>query len=130
MCASTIRLIEDIGALPQFKESLHSAPELKNNTLVKVSGASTMTGGLDSVIDRKEDSDELELNAFAKRSGYNLAEQEEEVEIIQPIKFYQDKTQDIMQMISQLAIQQPQPMIDQPQQEEIKHPISFVQETS
>ena len=129
---STIRLIEDIGALPQFKESLHAAPEMKNNTLVKVSGASTMTGGLDSVIDLKEDNDP-ELNAFAKRSGYNLIEsdedEEEEVEIIRPITFFRENTQDIMQMISQLAAQQP--MFDrQPIEEEIKHMDTLIQQDS
>lgn len=124
---STIRLIEDIGALPQFKESLHTAPEMKNNTLVKVSGASTMTGGLDSVIER-ETKEDIELNAFAKRSGYNLVEQdeeEEELEVIHPIRFFKDKSQDIMQMVSQMTI--PQPMFEDPVMDLIKHPISFIQ---
>lgn len=116
---STIRLIEDLGALPQFKESLHSAPELKTNTSIKISGASTITGGLDSVIDKKDSDDEL--NTFAKRTTYNLVQYDED-EIVQPIKFYEDNTKSIMQMISQIN----QQLVVSEKNEMVKHPISFI----
>ena len=119
---STIRLIEDFGALPQFKESLHTAPEMKTNGSIKISGASTITGGLDAVIDRKEDDDEL--NTFAKRTTYNLVQYDED-EIIHPIYFAEDKTNTIMQMISQMNQQLIVSDNNIVMQDEIKHPISF-----
>ena len=43
---STIRLMEDYGSIPQFKESLHGAPELKNGVM-KVSSSSAISSALE-----------------------------------------------------------------------------------
>lgn len=66
---STIRLMEDFGGIPQFKESIHTAPEIKRNNIIKISGASVMSDNINDVIDIKEE--DLKDNAFSKRS-YSL----------------------------------------------------------
>ena len=48
---SNIRLVTDVGMIPQFKESIHQAPELKRNSIIKISGASIMSNSIDDVID-------------------------------------------------------------------------------
>ena len=53
---STIRLLEDVGGIPQFKESIHAAPEIKHNSIIKVSGAnSMMSAALDFGVDDLDD---------------------------------------------------------------------------
>ena len=60
-----IRLIEDYGGVPQFKESIHTVPGMvqNNSNHIKVDG----TSALSNVIDLEDTND----NAFAK-STYNL----------------------------------------------------------
>ena len=60
-----IRLIEDYGGVPQFKESIHTVPGMvqNNSNHIKVDG----TSALSNVIDLDDTND----NAFAK-STYNL----------------------------------------------------------
>ena len=60
-----IRLIEDYGGVPQFKESIHTIPGImqNSNTHIKIDG----TSSLSNVIDLNENND----NAFTK-SSYNL----------------------------------------------------------
>lgn len=67
---STIRLMEDYGGIPQFKETLHGAPELKNSVL-KVSGSSAISSALEDF-----DSQDYikENNAFMSKNIYNLDE--------------------------------------------------------
>lgn len=48
---STIRLLEDVGGIPQFKESIHGADEIKKSPIIKVSAASSIMGNMDAVID-------------------------------------------------------------------------------
>ena len=71
---STIRLMEDYGSIPQFKESLHGAPELKNGVM-KVSSSSAISSAL-------EDFDSQEYikgnNAFAKKNIYNLEDDDDD----------------------------------------------------
>lgn len=62
-----VRLVCDIGGLPQFKESIHTN-QLKNNTSIKMSGSMTMTGNIGDVIELDNDD-----NSFAK-TGYSLEE--------------------------------------------------------
>lgn len=70
---STIRLMEDYGSIPQFKESLHGDPELKN-PVMKLSGSSSISSVL-------EDFDSQEYikqnNAFMTKNIYNLDDEEE-----------------------------------------------------
>lgn len=61
MPGGEVRLVCDIGGIPQFKESIH-VNQLKNNTSIRMSGSSVMTGGLDDVIDLSDNND----NAFVK----------------------------------------------------------------
>ena len=67
---STIRLMEDYGGIPQFKETLHGAPELKSSVM-KVSGSSAISSALEDF-----DSQEYikENNAFVSKNIYNLDE--------------------------------------------------------
>ena len=58
-----IRLVEDIGGIPQFKESLHVA-ELRNSSCIKISGAASMTDNIIDVIDPSDNTD----NIFNKKS--------------------------------------------------------------
>lgn len=62
MPGAEVKLITDIGGIPQFKESIHTN-QIKNNTSIRMSGSSTMTNNIDSVIDFDDD---LEHNSFVK----------------------------------------------------------------
>jgi len=82
---STIRLVEDVGCAPAFRESLHVRPELQRNSIVKVSGASIMTNNINDVVDDFKDVDDEENdnssnNSFGQKSIYNLLDNEKEVE--------------------------------------------------
>lgn len=79
---STIRLIEDVGGIPQFKESIHTAPEIKRNSIIKVSGASTMANNIDDVIDINEK--DRNDNAFASKQ-YSIEKPRQSA--IKPIVF-------------------------------------------
>ena len=83
---STIRLVEDVGMAPQFKESLHTKPELQKNSIVKISGASIMSNNINEVINDFKDEDEDE-NAFGSKAIYNLLDNNEEKEVEQAIEF-------------------------------------------
>lgn len=65
---STIRLMEDYGGIPQFKETLHGAPELKSSVM-KVSGSSAISSALGDF-----DSQEYikQNNLFTEKNIYNL----------------------------------------------------------
>jgi hypothetical protein len=66
---SKIRLLEDLGGIPQFKDTIHMAPEIKRSTVMKTTGASAaMFSDFDNVLGNT-DSD----NIFTKNT-YNLAE--------------------------------------------------------
>lgn len=67
---SSIRLMEDIGGIPQFKESIHAAPELKHSNIVKMSGSSSIINSLESVLDHSYD--DMENNAFMDKSIYDI----------------------------------------------------------
>ena len=75
---NTMRLVEDYGGIPQFKDSLHTAIDLNRgaSSIVKISGASSMTESMNlSVSGDMIDSD----NTFAKKS-YVIDEEEKEPE--------------------------------------------------
>ena len=93
---STIRLMEDLGGIPQFKETIHAVPELKNNTCIKMSGASTMVSDINAVIDVNEE--DIKNNAFVKQS-YNL-NPEIKPAVIKPITFVSDQSSNFAKSIS------------------------------
>ena len=75
---NTMRLVEDYGGIPQFKDTLHTAIDLNRraSSIVKISGASSMTESMNlSVNGDMIDSD----NTFAKKS-YVIDEEEKEPE--------------------------------------------------
>lgn len=67
-----IRLVEDLGGVPQFKDSLHNVelPGSVNNTRVRMSGAAGIIQQNDilGVIDTSDNTD----NSFADKSTFNL----------------------------------------------------------
>lgn len=100
---SPIRLQEDYGGIPQFKESLYTAPELKQNTIVKLSGASAMTNSLDAVIDFSEDIDD---NTFMNDT-YSFDQDKTEVrKIVKPIVFMNTASTSFMNDLTNLGLQQ------------------------
>jgi hypothetical protein len=65
---NSIRLLEDFGGIPQFKESIHTIPGfagMQNKTHVKIDGASSLSKVID--VDDSDNDD----NAFNKNS-FNL----------------------------------------------------------
>lgn len=97
---SPIRLMEDVGGIPQFKESIHAAPEIKKNTIIKMTGASNMFNSIEDVIDI--DDDDIKNNAFAKQTysldpnSFNRATAIKPVEFaFKPIIFYNEQRSDI-----------------------------------
>lgn len=64
-----IRLVEDIGGIPQFKESLHNA-ELKHNSIIKLSGSNSLTQNISNILELDEDKSD---NAFNNKNSYNLS---------------------------------------------------------
>ena len=62
---STIRLIEDLGGIPQYKDTLHASPDLEQNTIVKTTGASSLTNEIADLLNKNVETDE---NAFSKKS--------------------------------------------------------------
>ena len=66
---SKIRLLEDLGGIPQFKDTIHMAPEIKRSTVMKTTGASAaMFSDFDNVLGNTNSD-----NIFTKNT-YNLAE--------------------------------------------------------
>lgn len=66
---STIRLVEDVGGMPMFKESLHMAPAIQRNTSIKTSSANSVIN-LSNIMNNNMS---MEDNAFANNAMfYNL----------------------------------------------------------
>lgn len=78
---SKIRLLEDLGGVPQFKESIHMAPEIKRNSAIKTSGASSMFD-FNNVLDTNE---EKKDNPFDQDS-YSLESSEKIQDTLDDIK--------------------------------------------
>lgn len=90
---STIRLVDDLGGVPQFKESLHKASEMNTNNLpVKISGASNLAGQ-ENLVDKDSLLGFLKENSKpAQSESYNLSEMDkEDQEIESPIFFFNKK---------------------------------------
>ena len=82
---STIRLLEDVGGIPQFKESVHQAPELRHVGNVKVSSSSNFNNrNMDIIKDFEEEEDEF--NSFKEKDVFTIENEstpEERSEIIE-----------------------------------------------
>jgi hypothetical protein len=95
---STIRLAEDVGQVPVFKESLHMAPGLNRNSSIRTNSATTIMN-LDTIIN---DSDSDMDNAFSNASIYydlnKTVEEAPEREIICPIYFIEDSKPDLSKL--------------------------------
>lgn len=101
MYGSTIKLVEDVGGVPMFKESLHVAPVMQRNTSIRTSSANTITN-IENIIN--DDSD----NAFSNATpSYDLNVTIEEPvvkerKIICPIYFFDDVKPD-MEIANKMA---------------------------
>lgn len=72
---STIRLVEDFGGVPQYKDSLHSAPELNTNTIIRTTGASSLLSEVSELLN----ADANEDNVFDAKN-YIFEDKPKEVE--------------------------------------------------
>ena len=89
---SKIRLLEDLGGIPQFKDTIHMAPEIKRSNVMKTTGASAaMFSDFDNVLGSTSSD-----NIFTKDT-YNL------VETNKPIESAEDIIVGIDEIRSQLA---------------------------
>ena len=83
---NTMRLVEDVGGIPQFKDTLHTQLDLnRGSSIVKISGASSMTESMNLSINNAIDPD----NSFTKKS-YVI--DEEKKEIIKPLIFMNEES--------------------------------------
>ena len=83
---NTMRLVEDVGGIPQFKDTLHTQLDLnRGSSIVKISGASSMTESMNLSINNVIDPD----NSFTKKS-YVI--DEEKKEIIKPLIFMNEES--------------------------------------
>ena len=90
---STIRLVEDLYGVPQFKESIHTMPEFKRHSVIKVTGASSLLDDFEEVVEDKKEPEKT----FASTT-YTLAP-ETKREIIKPIEFMnRDLSEEIAEM--------------------------------
>lgn len=86
-----VRLVCDVGTIPQFKETIHvnQIKSVSNN--IKISGASNMTNTINNLIDTTEVPDD---NIFVK-SSYELSDNNKEVHSISEEKdIFEDDTLD------------------------------------
>lgn len=87
---STIKLVEDVGTIPAFKESLHMLPQIQRNASIRTNSASTVMN-INSIIN---DSDDELDNAFSNASMYydlDKTATEPKREIICPIYYFEDQ---------------------------------------
>jgi hypothetical protein len=92
-----IRLVEDLGGVPQFKEALHNV-DIKNNGIIKLSGAASIAP--DKLIDVIDTNESMEDNTFKNRESFNLAPlaaDDTEVFNAQVEKFDEDLSQMIIE---------------------------------
>lgn len=84
---NTMRLVEDVGGIPQFKESIHTQLDMNRagSSIIKISGASSMTSEDMNLSVNDEE------NAFNKKS-YSINEEKEDNKIIQPLIFMNEES--------------------------------------
>lgn len=86
---NTMRLVEDVGGIPQFKESIHTQLDMNRvgSSVIKISGASSMADNMNLYTGNSIDED----NSFTKKS-YNMNEEKEERKIIKPLIFMNEES--------------------------------------
>lgn len=100
---STIRLMTDMGGIPQFKESIHTAPEIKHNTSIKMSGSSILANSMNDVIDILDE--DLKDNAFTKQTYSLEPEEESKIKPVCPITFNSEVKNSFRSNIAQFKSQ-------------------------
>ena len=92
---NTMRLVEDFGGIPQFKDTLHVPLELNRggSSVIKISGASSMAEGMNMSINNNIDPD----NSFTKKS-YVIDEQPER-KIVKPLIFIKEESSEFVNNI-------------------------------
>jgi hypothetical protein len=110
---SKIRLMEDLGGIPQFRDSIHQAPEVKRITGVKVSGVNALCNDFNDVLEVTED--DKKDNAFAEKSSYTLNDSSD----------INNNISDMASMLQQNNIEQPIDD-DQPQPGKLWCPIRII----
>lgn len=96
---STIRLVEDLGGIPQFKESLHAAPEMNMGSVVKISGASSVVDDIKNLINLEDDDGE---NLFSQKS-YVMDENQEQKVVPPAIVFFDDNSSSVADIINDVV---------------------------
>lgn len=83
-----IRLVEDVGGIPQFRESLHKNPNImQRNPSIRMNSSNMMTN-LDDMID-----DKVSDNAWSNIKSFDVNQQTEDTrELHCPLTFYDSKT--------------------------------------
>ena len=86
---NTMRLVEDVGGIPQFKESIHTQLDMNRagNSIIKISGASSMTEGMNLSVNGNEIDNE---NTFNKKSY--VIDEEKDKKIISPLIFMNEES--------------------------------------
>lgn len=81
---STIRLLEDLGGIPQFKETIHGTPELKHNSIIKISGASNIQNFTMDDLEEEENSFAMKNYTLDPTTDNNKFRQSD---VVQPMNF-------------------------------------------
>lgn len=83
-----IRLVEDVGGIPQFRESLHRNPNImQRNPSIRMN-SSNMLSNIDEMIE-----DKVSDNAWSNIKSFDVSVQEEETkELHCPLKFFNPET--------------------------------------
>ena len=120
---SKIRLVEDMGGIPQFRDTIHGNPEIKRNTIIKISGASSINQNIDDLLDVK--AEDLEDNTFKKQT-YTLEEPTipdyNKIEVVEPIDFLYKQNENIS-LLKNLLQERDKPL--PPKEDELKKPVKF-----
>lgn len=87
---STIKLVEDVGGIPMFKETLHMAPGLQRNASIRTSSANTVMN-IDSIINDSDYDDNAFSNASSLNYDLNKIVEESPVKEVQPAIYFIDK---------------------------------------
>ena len=89
---NTMRLVEDYGGIPQFKESIHTQLDMNimGSSIIKLSGSNSMVNNMNNNINNQ-----VEENTFMRKS-YSINKEEPERKIIKPLIFMWEETNDLI----------------------------------
>lgn len=95
---STIKLVEDVGGIPMFKESLHMAPGLQRNASIRTRSVNNVMN-IDSIINDSDYDDNAFSNATSLNYDLNKIVEESPVKQVQPaIYFIEDSKPDLTKL--------------------------------